>query len=369
MIIIGMVLFQHLKTNLTDNMVFLGGLDLRGYTGIHFTEVTDLLGGQYYSDNSNENNPNAQAQVGDKILYDNDGKVGWLGVFAQVEYDIKENLNAFVSLSASNTSYQRVDRFLYLDSDPLQESDTYNFFGYGAKGGANYRIDAYHNVFANLGYFERAPFFNSVFANRNNTDVNADAENQKITSFELGYGYRGEKLNANVNVYHTSWKDRTEFASFQAQDGTRNFANILGVNAIHMGLEVDLSYRATDKLTITGMASIGNWKWENNVENVQIFDEENNPVGDPINIFIEDLHVGNSAQTTFALGTNYKLTPDTRFTIDYNYFDNLYADYDPSNRSEVGPDAWKVPAYGLFDTAISHNFKFGNFRCTRYQVG
>jgi iron complex outermembrane receptor protein len=357
-------LISTLKTNLTDDMVFLGGLDIRGYKGIHFTEVTDLLGGQYYADDSDENNPNNFAQVGDKILYDNDGKVGWLGAFAQVEYDIKENLNAFVSLSASNTTYQRVDRFLYLDSDPLQESDSYSFFGFGAKGGANYRIDTNHNVFANLGYFERAPFFNSVFANRNNTDVNADAENQKITSFELGYGYRSDKLSANVNVYHTSWKDRTEFASFQAQDGTRNFANILGVNAVHMGVELDLSYKATDKLTITGMASIGDWKWQNNVENVQIFDEENNPVGDPINIYIEDLHVGNSAQTTMALGTNYKLSPETTFTIDYNYFDNLYADYDPSNRDQVGPDAWQVPAYGLFDTAMSHNFKFGNFDAT-----
>ena len=359
-----------IKTNLSDDMVFLGGLDLRGYKGIHFTEVTDLLGGQYFSDDSNENNPNAMAQVGDKILYDNDGKVGWMGAFAQVEYDIQENFNAFVSLSASNTSYQRVDRFLYLDSDPLQESDKYNFFGFGAKGGANYRIDGNHNVFANLGYFERAPFFNAVFANRNNTDVNSDAPNQKITSFELGYGYRGDKLSANVNVYHTSWNDRTEFASFDAQDGTRLFANILGVNAIHQGVEVDLSYRATDKLTLTGMASVGDWRWGNNVENVEIINEQNEVVRE-VNLFIEDLHVGNSAQTTFALGANYKLTPTSRFTIDYNYFDNLYADFDPSDRGgvgpnedQVGPDAWQVPAYGLFDTAISHDFSFGSFNAT-----
>ena len=359
-----------IKTNLSDDMVFLGGLDLRGYKGIHFTEVTDLLGGQYFSDDSNENNPNAMAQVGDKILYDNDGKVGWMGAFAQVEYDIQENFNAFVSLSASNTSYQRVDRFLYLDSDPLQESDKYNFFGFGAKGGANYRIDGNHNVFANLGYFERAPFFNAVFANRNNTDVNSDAPNQKITSFELGYGYRGDKLSANVNVYHTSWNDRTEFASFDAQDGTRLFANILGVNAIHQGVEVDLSYRATDKLTLTGMASVGDWRWGNNVENVEIINEQNEVVRE-VNLFIEDLHVGNSAQTTLALGANYKLTPTSRFTIDYNYFDNLYADFDPSDRGgvgpnedQVGPDAWQVPAYGLFDTAISHDFSFGSFNAT-----
>nr|WP_321221736.1 TonB-dependent receptor [uncultured Psychroserpens sp.] len=355
-------LLSTLKTDLSDDMVLLAGVDFRGYKGIHFTEVTDLLGGQYYSDDSNVNNPNNMAQVGDKILYDNDGKVGWLGAFAQVEYDIQENLNAFLSVSASNTSYQRVDRFLYLDSDPLQESEKYNYFAYGAKGGASYRFDDKNNVFANLGYFERAPYFNSIFANRNNTDVNEDAENQKITSFELGYGHRGEKLSANVNVYHTTWKDRTEFVSFQGQEaGTRNFANILGVNAVHQGIEVDFTYKATDDLSITGMASIGDWRWQNNVEDVQIFDEENNEVGDPINIFIEDLHVGNAAQTTFALGTNYKLTAKTTFTVDYNYFADIYADYDPSNRTTPGPDAWKLPDYGIFDAALRHEFKFGSF--------
>ena len=353
-----------LKTDLSDELVLLAGIDYRSYLGKHFTELTDLLGGQYYLDGANVNNPNNFAQVGDKIFYDNDGKVGWLGAFGQLEYS-KDELSAFVSISASNTSYQRVDRFLYLDADPLQTSDKYSFFGYGAKGGANYNIDGNHNVFANLGYFEKAPFFNSVFANRNNVDVNDTAENQKITSFELGYGFRGDKLYANINVYHTSWKDRTEFISFPNQAGGRDFANVLGVNAIHKGIELDARYRATDNLTVTGMASIGDWRWQNNVENVQLFDEQTGlPVGTPINILIKDLHVGDAAQTTFALGTNYKLTPETTFTIDYNYFANLYADFDPSGRQTAGPDTWQVPAYGIFDTALRHNFKFGNFDAT-----
>ncbi|MEO6348882.1 MAG: TonB-dependent receptor [Aquaticitalea sp.] len=353
-------LLSTLKTDLSDNFVLLGGLDYRGYKGIHFTEVTDLLGGRYYADPSNKNNPNNQAQVGDKILYDNDGKVGWIGFFGQLEYS-KEELSAFLSASASNTSYQRVDRFIYLDSDPLQTSDKYNFFGYGVKGGANYNIDDNNNVFANLGYFEKAPYFNSVFANRNNTDVNADAPNQKITSFEIGYGYRGEKLSANFNVYHTTWKDKTQFASFQGQvPGTRLYANILGVNAVHKGVELDFNYKATNKLSLTGFASIGDWKWQNNVENVPIFDESNVQV-QTVNIFIKDLHVGNAAQTTFGLGTHYRFSEKTVFTIDYNYAGNLYANYDPSNRSTPGPDAWEVPAYGLFDSVLSHGFKFGSF--------
>jgi outer membrane receptor protein involved in Fe transport len=349
-----------LKTDLNDDLSFLTGVDFRGYKGIHFTELTDLLGGQFYADDSDINDPTKLAQVGDKINYDNDGLVGWLGGFAQLEYS-KNDLSAFVSANLSTTSYQRVDRFNYLDSDPGQTSEKFNFTGYGAKGGVNYNLDEEHGIFANIGYFERAPFFNAVFVDFNsNTNTNENAPNQKITSYELGYTYRSSKLTGNVNVYRTNWNDRTETIGFQQPDGTRATANVLGVNAIHQGVEVDLIFRATDKLKITGMASLGDWRWANDIEDVQIFDDENNLI-ETVDLFIKDVHVGDAAQTTFALGLNYDLTPNTLFTLDYNHFADLYADYDPSDRGTPGPDAWKVPSYNIFDTAIRHEFKFGNF--------
>ena len=348
-----------LKTDLTDEFVLLTGVDYRNYKGIHFTEVTDLLGGQYYADDSNVNNPIGTYGVGDKISYYNDGLVGWLGGFGQLEY-AKNKWAAFVSLAASNTSYKRVDYFNYLDSDPLRETDRYNFFGYSAKGGANYNINENHNVFANLGYFEKAPDFDAVFPNFNNTDINDKAENQKISSFEIGYGFRGTKLSANVNLYRTAWNDRTETASFQQPDGSRAFANILGVNAIHQGIEIDFVYRLTNELKITGMGSIGDWRWQSNVKNVQILDDEQNVV-DTVNLFIEDLHVADAAQTTYALGLNYKLTPKTTVAVDYNYYDKIFAEYNPSDRGTVKPDAWEMPSYGLFDVAMNHRFKLGNF--------
>ncbi len=352
-----------LKTDLTEELTLLGGIDYRNYTGTHFTEVTDLLGGQYFLDNSNKNNLINAAQVGDKIWYDNDGKVGWLGGFSQLEYS-KDQLSGFLSFSLSNTSYQRIDRFLYLDSNPLQTSDTYNFIGYGTKGGVNYNLDDNHGVFVNLGYFEKAPYFNSVFANRNNVDVNNDAENQKITSYELGYTHRSEKLTANINLYRTSWQDRTEVARFQQPDGTTAFANILGVGAIHQGVEFDFRYKATDKLTLTGMLSLGDWRWDSDVRDVQIFDETNTVI-ETVDLFIKDLHVGDAAQTTAALGLNYKISPETTFTVDYNYYADLYSDFNPSRRGTAGaPEAWKVPSYNLFDSALRHKFTLGNFETT-----
>lgn len=349
-------------TELNDELTLLAGIDLRYYKGEHYREVSDLLGGQFYYDDSNINNPNNNAQVDDKISYYNDGIVLWEGGFLQTEYS-KDDLSAFISLAASNTSYRRIDYFNYLDSDENQETDFQHFFGYSAKGGANYNIDDQHNVFANVGYFERAPFMNSVFLNNLN-DINSDAENQKIFSAELGYGFRSEKLSGNVNIYHTRWNDRSLTRSFNNPDGSFSSANILGVNAIHQGIELDFRYRPTDRLTITGMASLGDWVWANDVTGVQIFDDEQNLVT-TVDLYIEDLKVGDAAQTTMALGANYEVFPGTKVRVDYNYYANFYADFDPNSRTtEDAPQSWEVPDYGIFDLGLTHDFKLGKLNGT-----
>ena len=353
-------LLSTFKTEINENIDFIGGIDLRTYTGKHFREVTDLLGGEFLLDNNDVNNPNRAARVGDKIAYNNDGEVGWQGVFGQMEY--KNDVWAgFLSVSASNTSYRRIDYFNYLDSDPLQTTDRYNFFGYQVKGGANYNINETHNVFANIGYFEKAAFFDAVFLNFDNETINENAESEKIFSAEIGYGIRSEKFAANFNIYRTEWNDRTFPRFFQNPDGTNSVANITGVNALHQGVEFDFEYRPSDRIRFTGMLSLGDWEWANDIENVQIFDEEQNLV-ETVDLFIKDLKVGRPAHTTAALGMDWEMLEKTHFTVDYNYFGNIYADYDPNDRSTAGgPQAWELPDYHTFDASLRYGFKILDF--------
>ncbi len=345
---------------------FLAGLDLRYYKGEHFREVTDLLGAKYWLDDDDINDPVHAARVGDVIDYHNEGIVNWAGGFLQMEYN-EDKLAAFVTLNASNTSYKRVDFFNNLNSDPGQEVGGFDFFGFGVKGGANYNLTNNHNLFANIGYFEKAPGFDAVFPNFTNEDPNINAENQKITSYELGYGFRNPSFSANINVYRTLWEDRTYTDFFSGPNGEELVANILGVNALHQGLEIDAIWRANRSLTITGMASIGDWTWENNLENLGIF-EGNTQVGE-VDAFIAGLHVGDAAQTTIAAGLSYKLMKDLRLSVDYNYYDNLYANYDPTDRSDEsakGIEAWKIPAFGTFDLNATYDFKLSGFNASLY---
>ena len=389
-------------TKINESIDFYGGIDFRYYKGIHTNEITDLYNGEYYTDsyyrgrvkaanNAAAANPSWQYEklgVGDVVYRDYDGHVMSEGVFFQAEYN-KDKLSTFIAGSLSNTGYWRYDRFYY-DKEHA-ESEKLNFLGYTIKGGANYNLTENHNVFFNVGYISRAPFFSGgAFLNSTTSnETNPDAINEKIFSAEIGYGFKSRIFSANLNAYFTKWLDKTttKTGDYTTADGTddRFMLNMAGVNAKHMGVELDLKFRPFRWLDVTGMVSVGDWKWDSNATGYFY-----NSAGDPLadlkgtvasGIGAEDhtkftlkqkgIKVGGSAQTTAALGLNAKVTKDLRVGLDYTYYANLYADYQLSS-SNIIPgelnvvDPWKVPSGGQFDLNASYKFNIGKCNATLY---
>ena len=94
---------------IVPNLNLTTGIDARSYKGIHYREVVNLLGGDYYVDSSDDNdvsNSDKVKRVGDKVAYHNIGYNSWIGGFVQGEYSIN-SLTAFLSAAGSNTTYQR----------------------------------------------------------------------------------------------------------------------------------------------------------------------------------------------------------------------------------------------------------------------
>jgi len=358
-------LLSTVKTNLTDELVLSGGVDARYYVGSHWYEVADLLGGQFYINDTNDENTSGQAlKVGDRYNKDYDGIVVRGGLFAQAEYAPSADLSIFLATAVSNTTYSKKEFMYYAPTDPARESAKVDFLGYSVKGGANYNLSDTRNVFVNVGYFSKAPFLDgNVFQSDSSTVFNDGALNEKVFSAELGYGFRGDKLTANVNIYNTSWIDKSLTGSVDDPDrqGERVNYNIAGLDALHQGVEVDFVYRASDAVTFTGMASIGNWKWKNDASG-KLFDEGGQVIK-TVNVYAKDLKVSDAAQTTFALGSKFKLMEKTSFYIDYNYASDLYASYRITDRGDETnrQDSWELPAYGLFDMGLNHGFTVGKF--------
>jgi outer membrane cobalamin receptor len=329
-----------------------GGLDGRWYRGYHAYEIDDLLGGAYYLNSSDKNrDPNELLSKGDYINYHYYSDLAWLGLFLQGEYKT-DKYSAFVSGSLSDQMYRRTDLFL-LPED--QQTDWESFIDWAAKGGANYNINENHNVFVNGGYFTRAPYFEFVFPDRKN-DFNEDVKHERVLSTELGYGYRTSWIKADLTLYRTVWLDKALTRSL----GGGDIANLSGMDATHMGIEFTATIKPIEKLDIRIMGSMGDWRWNSSVNTSVI-----NDLGEvnQITINLEDVHVGNSAQTTAALGIDYEVLPKFKIGVDYNYFDNLFANFDIEAKEE-STDSWKMPSYQLIDFSARYNFKIGTLNTT-----
>ncbi|WP_370898809.1 TonB-dependent receptor [Chryseobacterium gossypii] len=413
--------FQH---KINENWNFSVGFDGRYYYGYHPGVLTELWGNTKYIEKDNMNipggydvtlvqdpkpsaNPFAKA-VKDKnqIVYRNyNGEVLWGGIFGQIEYT-NDKISAFVQGSASEQGYSRIDNWI-IDGVTIQQgqavtkkTDMKYLFGFNAKAGVNYNIDDRSNVFANVGYYSKQPNFNAVFnsplasanpadpnfnspdgrATGNQQIVNPLLTNEKIASAELGYGFRSKIFNGNVNLYYTSWKDRyqrfTNLPNIPNPAGgsyNRPYANVTGIQEIHMGIEFEGTLKVTDYLSFNGMFSIGDWYYKGNPTGT-LFDENGTPIlfngKSEVTLAFDKVKVSDAAQTTASLGFTVKPLKELSIFSNWNYYNNYFGLVNFNGDYLVGTDgsisrnaqkgALKYPSYNLFDLGLSYTFNIGN---------
>lgn len=370
--------FSNIRSEITERFTVVAGIDARYYQGTHYAKVIDLLGGDYMvdkdpfrkmtnGDNADNNlyTPGKVARVGDKVRYQYKGTVDWLGVFAQGEYSLKK-FDFFLTGNFSRTSFFREglfdhELFASTGNSGFGKSVKQQFFNYTAKAGVNYRINGKHNVFVNTGYFNRAPFFtNAYIDSRQSAQTMQDLTSEKISSAEFGYVYRSSMLTFNLNGYYTQRKDWMYTESFSSPDYDGRFKNFItsGVGAIHQGLEMDFKLKPVKKLDVTGMLSIGDWRWKGNPKAIVRDDNTLGVDTTAQTIYIDGMAVGNSAQTTAGLGARYQFPFYAYLGFQANYFDNLYMDYNPSIRvNPATSKAVKMKSYYLLDVYIGKSFK------------
>ncbi|MEN9440345.1 MAG: hypothetical protein RLZ33_421 [Bacteroidota bacterium] len=373
--------------------VFSGGLDYRFYKGTHFQEIRDLLGGDYYVNSANQNSSNSMMKVGDKIAlntYSNhrDGLVNWIGGFGQMEYN-GDRWSYFVNVSAITSGYKGID---YFQKKELQVGDTTLRIGAGdsityqgqtytesSKGleffqtdwkylpgmtlklGGSYKLKKNSIFFVNAGYLSRTPQFSNVIDNNTNTFFR-EIVNENIYSLEGGYNYANKKFGINVNGYLTNWKNKPfPFGVLvpdpnDPQESVR--ININGMDAVHIGGEIDLAYELNKKWSSEAMFSLGNWYW-NSSETVFI------PQYDSLEITFDakGVHVGDAAQTALAFAIRYEPMKHMFFKVQLQYFDRYYSQFDPFSLqgANAGREAWKIPSYYLINLFAGYKYDLKKF--------
>ena len=216
--------------------------------------------------------------------------------------------------------------------------------------------------------------------------ANPDAVNEKVFSVEGGYGLHTGNLSLNLNAYYTLWMDKTDVRSKLMANGDYARVNLTGVDARHMGVELDLKYRAARWVTLTGMLSVGDWIWNSNTRGYY-YDSQGQPMTTKMDgsvasgIMADDhawielqqkgIHVAGSAQTTAAVGADFYPMKGLRVSANWNLYANNYADFYLGSTAIVNSaatvnDPWKIPMGHQLDLAASYSFKIGNINATLY---
>ena len=369
-------LITNFETKFTDELTLNAGLDVRTYKGTHFRQITDLLGADYYLDNSslNVNNPNNQisatynsdpwsalfnyADEGERYAWDYDERITYGGAFSQIEYS-NDKFSAFFQGALSNQSHIRWDRYQYLPEN--EKSETVDNLGYNAKGGVAYNINENNAVYGNAGYYSRQPYHDNIYLNFGN-DVNPLTENEKILGLELGYSFTSSFISANLNAYRTSWKDRVTSSSTTAtagqvvgttvlNDGDIIYTTNQGVEQLHQGVELDFTARPTEKLNVRGFASVGDWQYKGDVVTVKR-DQDRNVLLETRDD-VDGGKVGGAAQTSWGLGVRYEILPRFNIDADWRNYDKLYSDVGAIKEN------LELPKYDLVDAGLSYKMLVG----------
>ena len=374
-------LLSTLFKKLSDQFSLTLGIDGRMYTGIHYQEVRNLLGGDYWLDNKDLNNPNRLTVVGDKIAYYNDTYVRQIGGFTQVEYKTGD-LTTFVNLSLSTTSNQRKDYFLYKADNPMNKTDWQNFVGYTAKTGARYNLDQNHSLFSNIGYFSTAPLPNTIFT-RNTNVVSKGAVNEQVTGFELGYEFASPILAVNANAFYTNWKDRA-MVPFMVnafvtdpetglQTTSTSYVNVVGSNELHYGGELELLFKPFRKLTIKANASLIDAKYTNDV-NASIWPEEDPTKITTVKVYSDNLYISEFPQQQLVLSANYGIYLGGGLNVYINpvfkfygkHYSRFYVDdrTNPNDRTQP----WRIPDYNITDFHLGFTYYISDFLIKRVNL-
>ena len=365
------------ERELNDDLTFSLGADLRTYTGDHFRQVVNLLGSENYAQRDRLNVPGGRlasteyspdpwkalsdfAPEDDRIAYDNSETINYSGLFGQLEY-AKEDLSAYVQGAYSTQSHVRFERFNELPENEESVKVTNN--GYNLKAGVSYSLNESNTVFVNAGTYSRQPFHDVVFLNFSNT-LNPVTENEKITGLELGYKYYANGLTLNANVYQTSWKNRIRTQSFRDGDiVTLNGTDYTVVNEgytntkqdqTHAGVELDLAYRASSKLTVKAFGSVGDWKVDGDAttdyfnDNQELVDSETFSGENSI----DGTKIGGAPQTSYGASLRYKVAKNLSTELQYIGYSGMYAN--------VTSGELELPSYGVVDLNVSYALPLEN---------
>lgn len=348
--------FSHL---FRDNSKINGGMNVRRNRTEYYSEVKDLLGGDYWVDVDkfaerdmgglnpipyqndmayyNKYGQARAAKVGDKNSYDYYGNS--MSARAWAQYDIKiSGVDINLGAELGHTTLWRNglwQKGLFLDNS-LGDSKKQNYLTYKLKGNFSYKFSASHSIDASIVYMEDAPAFQYAFVSpRTRNSATPGISTEKVFGIDASYNLRIGDFKARVSGYYTTFKDQTKVISYY-DDVEATFSNFAmsGIDKRHFGLEVAASVPLYAGLSLNGAVSWGQYTYDSNPDYVQIQDNSGE-IKNQGQVYWKNYRVESTPQTAINLGLSYRSRNNIYASVDMNYYNNMYLSMSPLYRTDA----------------------------------
>lgn len=336
--------------------------------------ITDLLGADYWYEDyehkalSGLMGRNPIKKVGDYVRTMNGRDQNYGTLYAIGTWNPGNEGKTVVTLGTSfgGTVLRRWDLYNYSETEKYS-AWTGRMSG-SLKAGILRKLSPSSTVYANAAAYSRAPYANIFFSNGNNS-VSKNVTNEKNVLGELGYRHVGRRFSAEATVYGAYWKDKSLLsASYKSLDEDPYKYMVKGLDAVHCGIEVEASYSVLAGTSVSVFASVGQWKWKNDLE-ATIYDPYTMQPATILVVYADGLHVGDAPQTQFGLNLESDLSVWVRglaISAEWNYNDRIWADFDPVTRTNSADrsDSYRIPSYHLVNMGLSYTASLPKCRIT-----
>lgn len=348
--------FSHLSLN---NTQLKGGVNLRRNRTQYYSEVKDLLGGDYWVDVDKfaerdmggldpipyQNDMDyyeafghaRAAKVGDKNSYNYYGNLlkarGWLQYGMKIQ---QLNVNLGGEMGYAGLWRHGLWRKGLFPNNSKGDSEKQNYLTYKLKANFHYKLSAAQFFEANITYMQDAPSFQYAFVSpRTRNTATPAVSTEKVFGVDASYNLRLGDFKARVSGYYTTFKDQTKVISYY-DDVESTFSNLAmsGIDKRHFGLEVAASVPLYKGLSLNGAFSWGQYTYNNNPDFIQIQDNSDQILNEG-KVYWKNFRVESTPQTALNVGLSYRSPNNIYASVDMNYYDNMYLSMSPLYRTDA----------------------------------
>ena len=342
-----------LEYKLNPNIDIIGGLNYRWYKGRHYTEVDDLLGGDWWLDidqfaerdfsdkelaQSDLNKPNRIVKEGDVFGYDYDANISYYHGWAQGDFSYNK-FDVYASGGLSFTQFYRTGNMRNgkFPENSYGDAEKQNFTNFNAAAGATYKLTGRHIFTGNATYQTRAPYFDNAYVSpRTRNDIVEGLTSEKIMSTDLNYILRLPYLRGRITGYYTTFEDQVDLMSFY-HDEYRSFVNYIqtGIDKKHFGTEIGLEGTLFSSFTLTGVAALGQYTYDSRPNVTIVRDNDSEIIQENEPVYVKNFYVDGTPQTALALGLEYRSPRYWWVEVTGSYFNDIYLSFNPARRTEL----------------------------------